>query len=227
MPSSFNTVVAVGGTSLYLNQDGSRSAETVWNENGSSDLAGLNLHAALGASGGGCSTKVAAKTFQHSVAKSSETTCGTHRLAGDVAALADPYTGFDVYNSYKSSGWGTAGGTSLASPLIAAMWALAGGSGGVPYPAASLYKHFKAKNHGTMLYDVTAGGNGFCDGTPPGACKSVAGIAPNTAGHGILDCAWKGKTATLAAGRRECDAAVGYDGPSGVGTPKGLGAFKP
>ena len=33
-PSSFNTVVAVGGTTLFLNADATRSSETVWNENG-------------------------------------------------------------------------------------------------------------------------------------------------------------------------------------------------
>ena len=56
IPSSLKTVVAVGGTALYLNSDATRSAETVWNENGSSDVTGGNLLSAMGATGGGCST---------------------------------------------------------------------------------------------------------------------------------------------------------------------------
>jgi subtilase family serine protease len=224
-PSSLSTVVAVGGTTLYLNQDGTRSGESVWNENGSSDVTGFNLEAAMGATGGGCSTRFTAKPWQTGVAKWSETTCGTKRLAADVSALADPYTGYDIYDSYKAPGWQTYGGTSLATPLIAAMWALAGGAQSIGYPAQTLYQNFNALDHATKLYDVTNGGNGACDGTPARECGGPGGL--NTLGKGILDCAWQGKTSHLATGRRECDAAVGFDGPSGVGTPIGLGAFQP
>jgi hypothetical protein len=77
----------------------------------------------------------------------------------------------------------TIGGTSLSSPLVNSLYALAGGSGGVSYPAATLYSHL---GQAPSLYDVTEGGNGYC----------------------------------------ACDAAPGFDGPSGVGAPKGLGAFK-
>lgn len=225
IPSSLNTTVAVGGTALYLNGDGTRSGETVWNENGPGDIDGGNLGYSFGATGGGCSTQVAAQPWQTSVAGWTATTCVKKRLAADIAALADPYTGYDVYDSYKSSGWQTIGGTSLASPLIAGMWALAGGSGGVTYPAQSLYQHL-AGDSTPSFYDVTTGGNGACDGTPAGSCASLFGAPPNTLGFGTIDCAWKPNSATLAAGRRECDAATGYDGPSGVGTPKGLAGFK-
>jgi hypothetical protein len=199
----------------------------VWNENGSSDVAGGNLFFSMGASGGGCSTEVTAQTWQKNVANYSQTTCGSKRLAGDISAVADPYTGYDIYDTFSSSGWQTIGGTSLASPVIAALWALAGGSGGVAYPAQSLYKHFAA-DAGASLYDVTAGGNGLCDATPAASCQALTtGSPPNSVGLGTLDCAWKRDSATLATGTRECDAAPGYDGPSGVGTPIGLNAFKP
>ena len=225
-PSSASTVVAVGGTTLYLNSDATRSAETVWNENGPGDLTGGNLGKAEGATGGGCSAKFTAQGWQHGVANYSQTTCGTGRLAADVSALADPYTGYDIFDSVSGGGWQTFGGTSLASPLIAAMWAMAGGSGGVAYPSLSLYGHFKSdKTH--PLYDVGAGGNGFCDGVQPAACSNTFGGSPNTFGFGILDCAFLPNSATLSAGTRECDAATGYDGPSGVGTPVGLAAFTP
>jgi subtilase family serine protease len=123
-----------------------------------------------------------------------------------IAAVADPYTGFDIYDSYKQSGWLTIGGTSLSSPLTSALYALAGGSGGVSYPAATLYSHLGQAS----LYDVTEGGDGYCDGEAYSACGE-----PNST-YGRVDCE----------GTTECDAAIGFDGPSGVGTPKGLGAFK-
>jgi subtilase family serine protease len=227
LPSSLSTVVAVGGTTLYLNADTTRSAETVWNENGSSDVTGASLDRAMGASGGGCSTQVLAPGWQRSVLNYAQTTCGTKRLAADIAALADPFTGYDVvdtFDTFGSPSWQTFGGTSLASPLVAAMWALAGGSGGVTYPSLSLYGHFKSDpTH--SLYDVTAGGNGFCDGTPATACANYFG-SPNTFGEGTLDCAWPANSTALSLGTRACDAATGYDGPSGVGTPVGVNAFK-
>ena len=80
------------------------------------------------------------------------TACGTKRLDNDIAAVADPYTGFDIYDSYGGPGWETIGGTSLSSPLTSALYALAGGSGGVSYPAATLYSHL---GQPFSLYDVT------------------------------------------------------------------------
>jgi hypothetical protein len=106
-------------------------------------------------------------------------------------------------------GWVTIGGTSLSSPLVSSLYALAGGSGGVSYPAATLYSHL---GQAPSLYDVTEGGNGYCDGEAAGPC----GEPKINEELGDIDC--KGTTA--------CDAAPGFDGPSGVGTPKGLGAFK-
>jgi hypothetical protein len=134
-----------------------------------------------------------------------------------VAAVGDPATGFSIYESYDcgprceqevgKEGWAVIGGTSLSSPLIAAMYALAGGSGGVPYPALTLYGHLG----GPGVFDVSAGGNGFCDFTEGEAC----GIDEETGE--LLDC--EGTTA--------CNAAPGFDGPSGVGSPSSLALFEP
>jgi len=52
------------------------------------------------------------------------------------------------------------------SPLVSSLYALAGGSGGVGYPAATLYSHLGQSS----LFDVTAGGNGYCDGEAVGPC---------------------------------------------------------
>ncbi len=217
VPAALPTVVAVGGTSLYLNENGTRNRETVWNHNGLDDALGLKNKAAEGASGGGCSTLFTAKPWQQNVPGFPATGCGTKRLDNDIAAVGDPYTGFDIYDSYDCGknceehgggrGWETWGGTSLSAPIISAMYGLAGGGGGVSYPAATLYSHLGP----TSFFDVTEGGNGYCDGEPESSCGK-----PNAKYGEKVDCE----------GTSACDARVGFDGPSGVGTPKGLGGFK-
>ena len=223
-PASLPTVVAVGGTSLQTTASGSRSTETVWNDDGPADQYGSLLGQfgiELGATGGGCSTKFAAPLWQQAVRTWAATRCGTHRLSADIAAVGDPLTGYDIYDSYgQAGGWATIGGTSLSAPLIAGMWGLAGGPSGTTYPAQDLYSRPR-----TAFYDVTQGGNGFCGGLTAAACKSQAGGSPNTFGAGYLDCAYKPGTATAVTGTAACDARVGYDGPSGLGTPRGLSAF--
>ena len=226
-PAALNTVVAVGGTSLYLEQSAMRQSETVWNDNGVKNYYETLLSELffsvmpLGASGGGCSVKFAAATWQTSLSVWPGAGCGTKRLDADVAAVADYLTGIDIYDSYtcnsgcvSSPGWLTVGGTSLASPLIASAYALAGGAQGVPYPALTLYGHPGA------TYDVTIGGNGWCAGEGAAACGD-----PNTLGYGIVDCDYPGVGNTARVSDRGCDALFGFDGPTGVGTPKGLTAF--
>jgi len=234
-PASYPSVVAVGGTALSLAADGARAREVVWNEDGPGDQTGL-AYGAVGASGGGCSVLYAAPSFQAAVKGYASVGCGSKRATNDIAALADPLTGFDVLDSTYSDPdtgdhWSTVGGTSLASPLIAAMWALAGGSGGVAYPAENLYDHLRAAP--SSLYDVTVGSNGFCGGDDTSACEAATSQAtgddttnPNGVGAGLLDCSFtaSGKPVTA---NRQCNAGPGYDGPSGVGTPKGLAAFRP
>ena len=73
----------------------------------------------------------------------------------DVAAVADPNTGVAVYDSYSAGGWLVFGGTSVAAPIIAAVYALAGNSSGVAY-ASYPYAH------AASLFDVTSGSNGTC-----------------------------------------------------------------
>jgi hypothetical protein len=237
VPAAYPDVVAVGGTALTPSAvNGARHSETVWNENGLDDKTGWAARHNEGASGGGCSTQYSAHAWQTQVAGYSTTGCGTKRLAADISADADPHTGFDVY---VAKAWQRVGGTSLSSPLIAAMWALAGGSGGNTYPAQSLYDN--VHSHPTAVYDVTVGGNSFCDGDTHVHCTAVVKAmtnqgtgSPNRLATqdvpwlGLLDCGYdlhQAERSTV--NDRQCNARTGYDGPSGLGAPNGLSVFTP
>jgi subtilase family serine protease len=167
MPAAFNTVTAVGGTSLTRTSTGRLFAETAWSGAGS-----------------GCSAYISKPSWQ-----TDGSTCG-RRTVADVSAVADPNTGVAVYDSYGSSGganWYVFGGTSVAAPIIGAVYALSGNTTAVP--AALAYSHT------VSLFDVTSGSNGRC---VRGKNTSVAYL---------------------------CTAGVGFDGPTGLGTPNGTGAF--
>jgi subtilase family serine protease len=242
VPAAYPSVVAVGGTALSLRSNGSRQQETIWNENGLDDSVGLTsdgFWGAQGASGGGCSALYAAPAWQVGASGYASTGCGTHRLATDVSALADPFTGFDIFDTY-SGGWITAGGTSLASPLVASMWALAGGGHGVRYPARTLYDNLELR--AGSVYDVTSGGNSFCGGDSQTGCSAAleAETHPPTGNPnnlvnfnsiysggwaGLLDCGfpYDGSNGTIA-NDAQCNAVAGYDA-AGVGTPHGLALF--
>jgi Subtilase family len=211
-PASSPHVVAVGGTELTVTKTGARKSETVWNEDPDSE--GGNE----GAGGGGCSTDFAAPQWQLEVPDWASVGCGTggaaKRAVADVAADADPYSGVLVYDSEESTeDFLVIGGTSVASPIVASVFALAGGAHGVKFPAQTLYARLGSPVGFPSLYDVTAGGNGQCDGAyPSGGCSgSMHPRSPLDCGKGVL----------------VCSAAPGYDGPTGVGTPDGVGAFEP
>ena len=160
-PAASQYVTAIGGTTLTLNSDNTRNNETVW-----------------GGTGSGCSAYEPKPSWQK------DTGC-IRRTVADVAADADPNTGAAIYDSVTylgQSGWFQVGGTSLASPIVASIYALAGNGsstmdGSYPY------------SHTSSLFDVTSGSNGSCGGS------------------------------------YLCTGEVGYDGPTGNGTPNGTTAF--
>lgn len=137
-PAVLSSVIAVGGTSLLHNPEGSRDwTETAWS----------------GASSG-CSAFVAKPAWQQ------DRLCSMRTVA-DVSAVADPNTGVAVYDTvpvFGRTGWEVVGGTSASSPLIAGVIGLAGNGGIAP---SFIYTH----THPHTLYDVAAGSNGFCGGT--------------------------------------------------------------
>lgn len=154
-PAILPSVVGVGGTDLTSIQP---RAESAWPGAGS-----------------GCSTVYAKPHFQRSI----NTGC-VDRAESDVSADASPNTGVAVYDSFHQRGWEVFGGTSVATPIVAAVFALAGRTS--RNNPGNLY------SHASSLNDVTTGSNGNC-------------------------------------GRPLCEAGVGWDGPTGLGTPNGIAAF--
>lgn len=211
-PATSPHVVAVGGTRLTLNASTKAwEEETVWNDGGESE----GLLEGAGAGGGGCSVQFTAPKWQQDVADWASVGCGFERAVADVSADADPYTGVAVYDSTENpegnKGWGVIGGTSVASPIIASVFALAGGSQGVPYPARTLYESL-TKAPGS-LHDVTSGSNGEC-------------LKPFHEKTGVSGCS-AAEEAESCSAQAICLAAPAFDGPSGLGTPNGIGAFRP
>jgi hypothetical protein len=151
-PAASRYVTAVGGTKLTADSATARGwKELVWG-NGTSGTAGAG-------SGSGCSAYVPKPSWQ------ADQGCADRTVA-DVSADADPSTGAAVYDRYGQAGWMEVGGTSEASPIIAAIYALAGAPGH-DYPAKYPYEHTG------RLYDVTAGSNGSC--RPAYLCRGRRG----------------------------------------------------
>jgi hypothetical protein len=145
-PAASSYTIAVGGTSLNQSTNsGSRSAsETAWSGTGS-----------------GCSVYASKPAWQH------DDGCA-QRTVADVAAVADPSTGVWVFDSTANggqSGWLIFGGTSVASPIVASVYALTANH--AVQSASGLYES------GLSLFDITAGSDGACGGTY--LCTGVAG----------------------------------------------------
>ncbi len=133
-PASSQYVTAVGGTSLTRDLSSRGWSETAW-----------------GSAGSGCSRFVSKPSWQ------TDGGC-PRRTVADVSAVADPNTGVAVYDTFGNSGWLVFGGTSVASPIIAGVYALAGNSA---VTTAGSYPY----SHTSSLFDVTSGSNGLCGGS--------------------------------------------------------------
>jgi subtilase family serine protease len=132
-PAASQYVTAVGGTSLKRDGSARGFAETVWSGAGS-----------------GCSSYITKPGWQTDVGCSK-------RTVADVAAIADPYTGVAVYDTYRvrPAGWLVFGGTSVASPIIASVYALSGNASSITYGSYS-YGNLAS------MFDILSGSNGSC-----------------------------------------------------------------
>jgi subtilase family serine protease len=157
-PSSSPFVTAVGGTALFTNADGSYSREAGWE--GPLESAG---------GGGGVSVVYQRPSWQVGPGVNNQQSNGARQVP-DVAADADPLTGYSVYYSGRSgcSGgdcWQVVGGTSGAAPLWAGIALLAnqlsrshgGKSLGLLNPL--LYQLGSGSQASQVFHDVTIGGN--------------------------------------------------------------------
>ena len=160
-PASSQYVTGVGGTTLTTASNARGWSETAWSGAGS-----------------GCSA------YEPKPAWQKDSGC-SKRTVADVSADADPNSGLGVYDTYNNcgtssfcdrlieagiaqglDGWAQVGGTSLSSPLIASVYALAGNAASV---TAGSYPY----SHTSSLFDVTSGSNGTC--SPSYLCTAGAG----------------------------------------------------
>ncbi len=160
-PASSQYVTGVGGTTLSNAGNARGWTETAWSGAGS-----------------GCSAYEPKPSWQK------DTGCAKRTVA-DVSADADPNSGLGVYDTANGcgssslcdtlielgvvqglDGWAQVGGTSLGSPLIASVYALAGNASSVDYGSYSY-------GHTGSLFDVTSGSNGTC--SPSYLCTAGAG----------------------------------------------------
>jgi subtilase family serine protease len=167
-PSASHYVTSVGGTMLTPTLKGRLWKETAW-----VTKPAQHQQPSQG-SGSGCSAYEPKPTWQK------DTGCST-RMTADVSAVAAQVLSYDTYLS--SPGWYYSFGTSVSSPIIASVYALAGNFSSVTTPTSIPYAKPK------KFYDITSGSEGTC--TPTYFCK----------------------------------AGKGYDGPTGIGSPKGDGGF--
>jgi subtilase family serine protease len=173
-PAASPYVTAVGGTTLNRSSSTRGWSESVWS-----------------GSGAGCSAVEPNPGWQPVTSQ-----C-TRRTVADAAAVANPNTGVAVYDTYNEPGWMVFGGTSVASPILASVYALAEDAVGVP--AQALYgAPLNRVAEGTDLNTRRCGTSYLCN-----------------AGYSLT-----GWTNAL-----EAAASGWYNGPTGNGTPSGLAGF--
>lgn len=178
-PQGIPTVTVAGGTSVYPDSSTKRGyLEQAWNGAGS-----------------GCQPDEPPAVGQPA-SISSLCNKGSGRTYSDMSAIADPYTGVAVFDSFAYFGaakplrWIVVGGTSASSPFIGGLYARAPRNSNVIGPN-TIYA-----DPASDFNDITIGTN-----------------------FGLNQCG------QFKFGNAVCDAGPGWDGPTGVGTPKGLAPF--
>jgi hypothetical protein len=145
-PAALSGVTAVGGTSLAPASGSARGfGESAWSLNGG-----------WGASSGCDTSETPPPSYQ-------PTGGCAGRAYSDVSADADPDTGLNVYDD---GSWEQVGGTSLATPLVAAYEAITGVDGSTPK---------WAYDDSAMLNDPATGSSGDCDAAILYICNAGPG----------------------------------------------------
>jgi subtilase family serine protease len=151
-PSASPDVISCGGTSLFLNSDGSYNSERAWN-----------------GGGGGPSSQEPIPSYQ--VGLQSYDANGNHvpitgRATPDIAAVGDFTTGVAIYNSFSGGGWFVAGGTSVATPICAG---LLNASETIHRSSAWFWMY----DNSGLFRDITTGNNGFAAGVGYDYCTGL------------------------------------------------------
>ncbi|HET6328654.1 MAG TPA: hypothetical protein VFG04_28480, partial [Planctomycetaceae bacterium] len=174
-PSYSSDVVAVGGTNLQIQADGTYISESAWSSGG-----------------GGISQFESQPSYQ--VGKVNGLSA-TQRTVPDVSADADPNTGVFVYDSF-SGAWFQVGGTSLSCPLWAGMVAIADQgrilAGETTLNGATQTLPMLYNLPSTDFHDVTTGNNGTYSAGPGYDLTTGRGtpfanlVVPALAGYGTI-----------------------------------------
>lgn len=148
-PAALPGVTAVGGTTMVpSNGSGVQAARGVG-------------EVAWSGTGSGCDTTEAKPAWQ------TDKGC-KGRSYNDLSADADPTTGLDVYNT-SDGGWEIVGGTSEASPLVAAYYAL------VAAGTDPSWAYDTAQNQPGVFNDPLSGSDGTCNSSILYICNAGAG----------------------------------------------------
>jgi len=155
-PASDPLVTGVGGTWLRLTAAGRRTAPDVaWNESGSPVVARY-AGALPWASSGGRSAVFTRPAYQDPV----HAVTGGRRGVPDIALSAAFRGGFLTYGSFTGHGaWKPAGGTSVATPLLAGLVAIADQDGGTRLGLINPALYRLDQAHAPGIVPVTQGSN--------------------------------------------------------------------
>jgi hypothetical protein len=158
-PASAQNVTAVGGTSLHKASNTRGWTETAWSGTGS-----------------GCSSLQAAPGWLQATVPAA---C-QNRTEVDVSAVADPFTPVAVFDTVPQDGtvpnWIAPGGTSVSTPIVAGLYALAATAAApAKYPVPHTYPASYPFAHPGAFFDVVAGANGRCESSRTYLCQARAG----------------------------------------------------
>ena len=187
-PTASPNVVSVGGTSLTVNGN-AYGGEVAW---GNGTASGTQ-----GGGGGGVSARETQPSYQNGVVNSFST---THRTYPDISLEADPGTptvplGVALYDSWdfgSATPWfnGYYGGTSLSSPMMAGLIAVAdqgrdlaglGSLNGLTQTLPKLYQLAASSPlYSTDFHDILTGNNGDAAGTGYDLATGIGSPIANT-----------------------------------------------
>jgi hypothetical protein len=148
-PSASPYVTSVGGTELTPTSKGRGWKETAWVTPGNPPTQG---------SGSGCSG------YEYKPPWQTDPGCA-NRMTADASAVAADVS---FYDTYSQSGWLYGFGTSVSSPLVAAVYGLEKNPASGSVPASAIYAA-----PAYSLHDIVKGSEGSC--SPAYFCTAVKG----------------------------------------------------